>query len=141
MKQFSGQHVEHLAVRFRIYEDVSMLAIVGVQLRLLHLLHPKPPRLVLGTLIHDYAAFALFGSQRLKFKLLLEFRDLRESMPDVRGRCLDTGIYFRVDGPVYGSLDISTVSGIPMASHEDDVVRGLEVIARHCGHTVHELRG
>ena len=62
MKQFSGQHVERLAVRFCIYEDVSMLAIVGVQLRLLHLLHPKPPRLVLGTLIHDYAALALLRS-------------------------------------------------------------------------------
>jgi len=30
MKQFSGQHVEHLVFRFRICEDVSMLAIVGV---------------------------------------------------------------------------------------------------------------
>ena len=127
--------------QFSIYEDVSMLAIVGVQLRLLHLLHPKPPRLVLGTLIHDYAAFALLRGQRLKLELLLKFRDLRESMPDVRGRCLDTGIDFRVDGPIYGCLDISTVSGIPVASHEDNIVRGLEVLARRCGRTVHELRG
>ena len=141
VKQFSGQHVEHLAVRFRIYEDVSMLAIVGVQLRLLHLLHPKPPRLVLGTLVHDYAAFALLRGQRLKLELLLKFRDLWESMPDVRGRCLDTGIDFRVDGAIYGRLDISTVSGIPVASHEDHTIRGFEILARYCSRTVHKLRG
>src|SRR3954453_22375447 len=99
-----------------IYEDVSMLAIVGVQLRLLDFLHPKPPRLVLGTLIHDYAALALLRGQRLKLELLLEFRDLWEGMSDVRGGCLDTGIDFRVNGAINGCLDISTMSGIPVAS-------------------------
>lgn len=118
-----------------------MLAIVGVQLRPLHFLYPKPPRLVLGTLIHDYAALALLRGQRLKFELLFEFRDLREGMSDVRSRCLDTGIDFRVDGAIYGCLDVSTVGSIPVASHEDHTVCGFEVLARRCSRTVHELRG
>jgi hypothetical protein len=53
-------------------------------MRPLRFLHPKPPRFILGAFVHDYAPFTLLGGQRLKVEFLLELRDLREVVSNVR---------------------------------------------------------
>lgn len=136
-----------LLICTKIKKQKHSLSIVDIQIVSLHLGHPKSPRLILSTLIHDLTARQHIRGHGLGQRAGAGVAAgvlaaaVAAHAADQHGLRLRAGVDLGVDGAVDGRLEVRAVGRVPVALHEHDgVVQRRRLAVRVPGKLLRERR-